>query len=154
MKKCPSCNSYNDELNAICEYCGIQFPDAFSENSFNENDKQSIYDNSGQYNDNAQGNYNQGNYNQGNYNQDNYNQGNFDMNNYRTTEQEKSGVWALVFGIISLFCLPIAFAPIAIYLGNESKTGLGNAGKILGIIGICLRVLSFLLNLIKIGSSF
>ena len=106
MKKCPSCNSYNDELNAICEYCGIQFPDAFSENSFNENDKQSIYDNSGQYNDNAQGNYNQ----------DNYNQGNFDMNNYRTTEQEKSGVWALVFGIISLFCLPISFHKVDIHL--------------------------------------
>ena len=99
MKKCPSCNSYNDELNAICEYCGERFPDFLNENSFDENNRRN--NNQGYYNDFGQNTYN--------------NRESFDMSNYRTTEEDKAGVEALVFGILSFFCCPLVFGPLAIY---------------------------------------
>jgi len=91
MKKCPRCNSYNDELNAICEYCGERFPDFLNENSFDENNRRN--NNQGYYNDFGQNTYN--------------NRESFDMSNYRTTEEDKAGVEALVFGILSFFCCPL-----------------------------------------------
>lgn len=127
MKKCPSCNSYNDELNAICEYCGERFPDFLNENSFDENNRRN--NNQGYYNDFGQNTYN--------------NRESFDMSNYRTTEEDKAGVEALVFGILSFFCCPLVFGPLAISRGNESRSAMGTAGKILGIVGICIWALGF-----------
>lgn len=69
------------------------------------------------------------------------------MNNYHTARQEKSGKWAMVCGILSLFRYPLIFGILAIYLGTEAKTGVGKAGRALGIIGLCLMGLDFLLDL-------
>ena len=59
------------------------------------------------------------------------------------------GKYALVYGILSFFCiLVIVFGPLAIINGNKSKSGMGIAGKVLGIVSLCiwsLAVLCFLL---------
>ncbi|GAE87294.1 hypothetical protein [Acetivibrio straminisolvens] len=53
---------------------------------------------------------------------------------------------ALIFGILSIFCCAIIFGPLAIVKGNESNSSVGKAGKILGIIGLCLWALGIFLN--------
>lgn len=72
----------------------------------------------------------------------------FDANTYRTVEEDKAGVLAFVFGILSIFCCSIIFGPLAIIKGNEANNGMGTAGKVLGIIGLCLWALGIVVNLI------
>ena len=59
--------------------------------------------------------------------------------NNTDTEAITRGKYALVYGILSFFCcLVIVFGPLAIIEGNKSKTGLGLAGKVLGIVSLCV----------------
>lgn len=76
------------------------------------------------------------------------------------TEKNNLGVWALVLGILGLVCCGIFTAIPAVILGNKSKEaaaqgqatngGLGQAGVVLGWIGIVFGVL-YLLWLFAFG---
>ncbi|MGH9245533.1 MAG: DUF4190 domain-containing protein [Acidimicrobiales bacterium] len=60
----------------------------------------------------------------------------------------KKATWALITGILSLFCFGIILGPVAIVLANQAKNeirasggtqggdGLATAGMVLGIIGL------------------
>lgn len=71
------------------------------------------------------------------------------------TQKNSLGVWALVLGILGLCC---GFASIAAVIlgrmslqanerGEANNRGLGNAGFILGIIGVALWVLGLILRM-------
>ncbi|WP_225754312.1 DUF4190 domain-containing protein [Actinotalea sp. Marseille-Q4924] len=70
------------------------------------------------------------------------------------TEKNNLGVWALVLGILGLVCCGFVTAIPAVILGNKSKEaaamgqadngGLGQAGVVLGWIGIVWGVLALI----------
>ena len=76
------------------------------------------------------------------------------------TEKNSLGVWALVLGILSILCCGIFTGVPAIILGIFGKRAaaegratngsLANVGFILGIIGIALTVLGFVLQLMGV----
>lgn len=69
---------------------------------------------------------------------------------YSYPQDGKEGVLALVFGILSLFCCAPIFGPLALIQANLSHNdSLGKVGKILGIIGISLFGLGFLVWILK-----
>jgi len=68
---------------------------------------------------------------------------------------------ALVFGILSMLCCAIIFGPLAIVKANSairdirydrgfSGEGMATAGKVLGIVGICLWGLGILIKILAI----
>ena len=60
-------------------------------------------------------------------------------------EAQQRGTWALVVGILSLFCCGIVLGPIAIYLGVSARRdgagGTATAGMVLGIIAVALTII-------------
>lgn len=138
MKKCPNCGGSNNDLNSFCEWCGSKIPEGTeSKSDYFEDSNDSFGSNA-----NTRMNMNHGmNKNYGS----NYSS-NSSRNNYYSAENDDSGVMALIFGILSIFCCAIIFGPLAIVKGNESNSSVGKAGKILGIIGLCLWALGIFLN--------
>jgi hypothetical protein len=61
-----------------------------------------------------------------------------DVAYYAPQRSGDNDTWALVCGILSILCCGIILGPIAIMLGSSSESSTGQAGKILGIIGLCL----------------
>ncbi|MBM3472734.1 MAG: DUF4190 domain-containing protein [Armatimonadetes bacterium] len=60
-------------------------------------------------------------------------------------EVQQRATWALVIGILSLFCCSIVLGPIAIWLGASARRdgagGNATAGMVLGIIAVALCVI-------------
>lgn len=171
MKKCPNCGQDNNDFNQVCEVCHTPLPNTpnYTENNYGAatNNPNNNYNNmNNNYNQNqTPNNYNPNNgYNQNNgynpnngYNQNNgYNpNGNYNANNFNQgqypPQQNNSGTYALVFGILSIVCCAIIFGPLAIIKGNEAKDSNGNIGKILGIVGLVLWAVAIVFNIVLGG---
>ncbi|ODM27395.1 hypothetical protein A7W90_14865 [Clostridium sp. Bc-iso-3] len=138
MRKCPNCGNTNNDFNSFCEWCGAQIPEGNSEYFEGSNEN---FDSNPSANMNVNPSMNT------NYSSS-YNS-NSGRNTHYTADSDKAGTQALIFGLLSIFCCSIVFGPLAIIKGNESNSSMGNAGKILGIIGLALWAISFVIGIIK-----